>query len=121
MSHFASTQGLTLFLQTIFYSQIVTKGFGQWAESQVGDQNSRDARTLRPLLQIPVLATDSVLMMMASANTEPLIQLGSFDFNSGHAGLIALTAGMMVFFKKYPGAFDAILRHYQARRSKKLL
>lgn len=114
VAHFTATQGLTLALQTIFYSQIITKGYGGWVDRQIGDQNTRDARTLRPLLQVPVLATDAVLLMVASADWQSLLQLGAVDVNAGHVGLVALTASMALIFKKFPDAFQPILKRYQS-------
>ncbi len=110
LSSFATTQGLTLLLQTIFYSQVVTKGFGAWANNQTGEENSRLARAAAPWLKAPILMLDGMVLAMASSNWgEPLLTLGPAELNWGHVSLMALTATGAAFFAKFPRGLDRTL------------
>ena len=99
LASFVTTQGLTLAIQTLFYSQVITNGFGKWVDNQVGEEKTKWARTLRPLLQGPVLVADAIFFAMAASNWgEPILTLGPSEINWGHVGIIALTgAGVAVF------------------------
>lgn len=114
LAAFATTQGLTVVLQTIFYSQVITKGFGGWVNNQVGEDNSRVARASRPWLQAPILMADAVVLAMASSSWgEPLLTIGPMELNWGHAGLIAMTASASFIFNKFPDALNKTIPVYK--------
>lgn len=108
---FASTQGLTLVLQTIFYSQVITSGFGAWVDRQQGVSNSAAARALRPILQTPVLMADSVVLAMTSNDSATkLLTVGPMEVNTGHVGLAMMALTGILLFKKFPQILDPLLR-----------
>lgn len=110
MAAFASTQGLTLVLQTIFFSQVITKGFGGWMSAQIGEERVAQARALRPWIQTPVLIANGIVLAMAASNWgEPLLSLGPAELNMGHVSLMALTAAGTLFFNKFPNLLNRIL------------
>jgi hypothetical protein len=112
---FVSTQGLSLALQTLFYSTVITNGFGGWVASQPGVDNSRIARAVRPLLQTPLLMADSVLLAMAASGTGgALLELGPFGVNSGQVGLALMTTAGYLVFKKFPNVLAPTLQLYSA-------
>ena len=111
---FTLNQGLTTFMQALFFSEVMTKGFGRWMDSQVGDENMRSARGLRFWLQTPVLALDALAMTTAATNAGgPIVQLGAWELNSGQLGLLTLVGGGAALFHKYPRALDVFLPLYQ--------
>ncbi len=115
LASFGTTQGLTLLLQTIFYSQVISKGFGSWVNRQVGDENSRVARAARPWLQTPVLVLDAVVFAMASSNWgQPIFTLGPAEFNIGHASLLALTATSAFMLTRFPNLLNFGIPVYQS-------
>lgn len=116
---FTTTQGLTLILQTMFYSDVIVKGFGQWANSQVGEENARLARPARSWLQTPILMINAVVVAMASSNWgEPIVQIGGAEINWGHAALLGLLVGGKTFFDRYPRALDRALPVYKKAEDK---
>jgi hypothetical protein len=115
LTNFASTQGLTLALQTVFYSQVITNGYGGWVGRQTGDENSRVARAVRPWLQVPVLAAGAITLAAASSNwTDPILAIGPMTINAGHFGLVGLTAAGIFYFKKFPKVMDHTIPIYQS-------
>lgn len=107
---FVATQGLTLALQTLFYSEVMTKGYARWMDAQTGDVDAKAARALRPWLQSPLLMLDAVLLAMASSNWgEPLLSWGSAEVNVGHAALLGATVAGKMFFAKFPRALNRFL------------
>lgn len=101
LARFTVTQGLTLVLQTMFYSQVISKGFGGWINSQNTEYERESARALRPWLQAPVLIADAVILAMAASNTAPLLQIGLFEVNMGHVALASLTATGAYYFSNF--------------------
>lgn len=119
VSSFATTQGITLVLQTIFYSQVITQGFGNWMNRITNPDDVVQARSLRQWLQSPVLMLNAVVLAAASSNWgEPILTLGPAEVNWGHAALLALIAGGSGFFKYFPRAFDRILPAYKSFASR---
>lgn len=92
MANFASTQGLTAFLQTLFYTVVITHGVRGWENSQQGDESSRLARAVSNYIAIPILAVDAVFLAMAAGTGMDLFSMGSLSINSGHLALASLTA-----------------------------
>ncbi|MCB0392117.1 MAG: hypothetical protein KDD58_12560, partial [Bdellovibrionales bacterium] len=90
---FASTQSVTMMLQTLFYYVVITRVIGSWANNQQGLQRSKDARVYRKIAEMPVLAMDAIIIAIASGvGAEQLISLGPIELNDGHAMLLTLTA-----------------------------
>ncbi len=109
---FASTQGLTVMLQTFFYNVAITHGTRKWASSQQGLENNDDARVLTKYLEILPLALDALFLGQASSNLNPLMSIGPLQINMGHLELLALTAvSSIVYFR--PGVLDFTLPLYQ--------
>lgn len=90
---FATTQSVTLMLQTLFYYVVITRVIGDWANKQKGVQRSLDARIYRKIAEMPVLAADAVIIAIAAgAGATQLTSLGPMEINDGHVMLLALTA-----------------------------
>jgi hypothetical protein len=118
MANFASTQGLTLVLQTVFYSEVITKGFGNWLNTQVGVENALTARAVKPWLTAPLLMLDSVVLTTAASGlSEPLFKAGPLEINSGHAGLLLMTMVGAALFQKFPQALNPTIQWYQRLQS----
>lgn len=112
MANFGTTQGLTLFLQVLFYNVVMTNGVGAWQNSQEGTENSRLARTVSNIIRTPILAMDAIALAMAGGNANPLWSMGPFDVNSGHIALVGLSAiGSILYFK--PNILNPTLRWYK--------
>lgn len=111
--NFGATQGLTLFLQALFYSQVINSGYSAWVNRQVGEINSRDARTIRPWIEMPVLMLNTALLAWASSGqADILYSLGPLDLNTGHLALASLTAAGGYLFYISPGFLNPTLGWY---------
>jgi hypothetical protein len=100
LANFGTTQGLTIFLQVLFYQIVITQGLGKWQDRQTGRENSEKARTITKVVQTPILVGDAITLAMAGANAHPLLSFGAFDVNTGHVALAALTlVGSILYFK----------------------
>ncbi len=91
LADFVATDGFTILLQTVFYSSVITKGAGEWVNGQIVEINRNAARTMRPVVQAPILIVDALLLAYATTSQNVLFQIGPLDFNDGHALLIGLT------------------------------
>jgi hypothetical protein len=91
LADFVATDGFTILLQTVFYSSVITKGAGEWVNGQIVEINRDAARTMRPVVQAPILIVDALLLAYATTSQNVLFHLGPLDFNDGHALLIGLT------------------------------
>jgi hypothetical protein len=111
LANFATTQGLTLFLQVVFYSVVITNGIGGWQNSVKGEEESRLARTVGNIIKSPILALDAVILALASANSHVFFSMGPFDVNSGHLALAGITASGALLYLK-PGLLDPSLKAY---------
>ncbi len=113
MANFTVTQGLTLFLQTLFYNMVITKGVRGWENRQEGVARSADARVFSNWVTVPILALDAVFLAMAAGNGEALMHLGPMDINAGHASLALLTTiGSALWV--WPKMLDPVLDWYQS-------
>lgn len=113
MANFATTQGLTVFLQTFFYNMVITKGVRGWENRQQGVADSEDARSFSNWVTVPILALDAVFLAMAASNSDALVQLGPMDINAGHASLALLTTiGSALWV--WPKMLDPVLDWYQS-------
>lgn len=111
VANFASTQGLSTFLQTVFYTIVISGGVRAWENGQVGTERAETARSLSNWISVPILALASVSLAMAGSNSQPLMELGPLSINTGHAALLSLTAvGSTLWF--WPQSLDPILNVY---------
>lgn len=113
LTHFASTQGVSVFLQTLFYTLVITKGVRGWENAKEGARESRAARVLSNLITVPILSVDAFLLAFAAANSHPLANLGAFDLNLGHVGLAILTAVGSALWV-FPSILDPTIGWYEA-------
>lgn len=113
---FSVTQGLTLFLQTVFYSWVVTKGFRGWTARQRTPESAEAARSWVNFLLMPWLWIDSIFLAMASTASLVLFSVGAFALTAGHLYLAGLTAAGTVFVL-FPSLLDATLPFYQRARA----
>jgi hypothetical protein len=117
VANFGATQGLTTFLQALFFSQVINSGSSAWVNRQVGEENTRDARTLRPWLELPILSLDVFLLAYAaSGQAEVLYSLGPLSVNTGHVALAGLVAGGAFLFHAAPNFLNHPLRWFQKAR-----
>lgn len=115
MLNFGAVQGLTLFLQTMFYDIVMTRGVRGWENRQEGVARSESARSFTNWVTIPLLAVDSVLLAM-TANAEPWAKLGPMEFNTGHAALGLLTVvGSALWL--FPKMLDPVFDFYEGTKS----
>lgn len=113
VANFATTQGMTLFLQTLFYNFVISSGVRGWENRQVGAARSLSARTVSNWITVPILAVDAVFLAMAASNTQSLVQWGPLDINAGHAGLALMTVlGSALWV--WPKALDPVLDWYES-------
>jgi hypothetical protein len=108
---FVALQGFTLFLQTVFYNIVNTRGIGAWRTRQVGPERSRAARAVGPFVKYPFSLADSTFLTMAAATGTLIAQVGPIPFNTGHLGLILLTLGGGILALK-PSLLDPTLAVY---------
>ncbi len=111
---FGATQGLTVALQTIFYTVLMGKRIGPWIDSKSDPRQSVSVRSAQAWVTAPFLAADSFFIAMASSGKDPLWSLdlpyGTFSINPGHLLLAGLTAGSAVIAKPY--ILDPFLRFW---------
>lgn len=112
-ANFVTTQGFTLFLQTLFYTVVMSRGIRNWVNLQTGAEKVRVARIVSNYNSIPFLALDAVFLAMASTNHSPLMSVGYFDVNMGHLLLAGLTAAGSILALK-PSLLDPTIEWYQA-------
>jgi hypothetical protein len=91
IADFIATDGFTTVLQTVFYSVVITKGAGEWVNGQIIERNQSAARSVRPIVQAPILIVDALLLAYATTSQNILFHVGPLAFNDGHAMLIGLT------------------------------
>ena len=91
ISNFIASDGFTTVLQTVFYSVVITKGAGEWVNGQIVERNQSAARSVRPIVQAPILIVDALLLAYATTSQNILFHVGPLAFNDGHALLIGLT------------------------------
>ncbi len=113
VANFVTTQGFTLFLQTLFYTVVMSRGIRNWVNMQSGTENVRVARIVSNYNSIPFLALDAVFLAMASTNHSPLMSVGYFDVNMGHLLLAALTAAGAILAVK-PSLLDPTIGWYRS-------
>jgi hypothetical protein len=113
LANFSTTQGLTLFLQVMFYNIVITNGVGGWQNQQSGTEDSEQVRTLSNYIKVPILALDAIALAMAGGNGTPLWSMGPFDVNTGHLVLAGLTLLGSIFYFK-PEVLNPTLRWYRA-------
>src|SRR5690606_21201412 len=53
MANFGATQGITIFLQSLFYTVVLTLGVYNWVNSQKGEARTRAARAVEPWIEMP--------------------------------------------------------------------
>jgi hypothetical protein len=111
LSHFAATQGLTAFLQTLFYNIVITNGIQKWANNQSDPLKNANARRLAFVLKFPLLMLDSMALASASSGHNAFFSMGPVDLTLGHVALATLTAvGSVISFK--PELLDPTLDWY---------
>lgn len=122
LANFAATQGLSVLLQTIFYTVVVVKGVIGWQQTREGTQDALDARVASQWVRAPILAVDAIaLAMAAGTGSSPLYSfdiplLGEMVINSGHALLAGITAaGSALIF--WPQMLNPVLPGYRWFRS----
>jgi hypothetical protein len=91
IAEFIASDGFTTVLQTVFYSVVITKGAGEWVNGQIVERNQSAARSMRPVVQAPILIADALLLAYATTSQNILFHVGPLAFNDGHAMLIGLT------------------------------
>lgn len=111
---FVTTQGLTSFLQTLFYTTVVLKGTLAWAASKEGKEENSYALMVANQAQIPFLAVDSIILAQASAISSPLFAIGPMEVNMGHAALGGLTVagyGILKWTKILDWSYQKVLNY----------
>lgn len=89
---FASTQSVTMLLQTLFYYVVITKVIGDWANKQKGVTKNSEARVYRKISEMPILGIDAIVLAIASgAGANTLLSMGPLEVYDGHAMLLMLT------------------------------
>jgi hypothetical protein len=91
IANFATTEGFTTILQTIFYSTVIVKGAGGWVNEKDPQKNPtavpgqfRAARGLKPWLTAPILVADAMLLAYATSSHHVLLHMGPMALNDGH-------------------------------------
>ncbi len=108
---FLSSQSVTVLLQTLFYSIVITQGIKRWPQIQTEPHQYEKARSLSNYLATPILAMDAVFLAMASGASSSLLQMGPLVVNQGHLALIGATALGSVFWWK-PEILNPTLRFF---------
>lgn len=117
VGNFAATQGLTMVLQGLFFSQFINSGISAWVNRQVGEEDTRYARTLRPWIEFPILSLDAVLLSWAASGQAAMwFEIGPMTVNSGHIGLATLTATGATLFYLAPNVLNPTLKWYRSLR-----
>ena len=114
---FAVTQGLTLALQTVFYSSIVIRGFRGWAAAKSDPGDAVAARAWVNVLLLPWLWLDSIFVAQASMASTVLGRAGPFTLTGGHVSLALLIAAGWLLLR-FPALLDWTLRGYRKLRKK---
>lgn len=118
LTEFASTQSLTIVLQTLFYQIFITNGIRALETLQKTVNNELAARTITKYLAIPVLALDAVFFAMASSGTgDVLFNIGPMVVNTGHAALAALTM-VGIPIAKWPQILQPTVKTYRMATSR---
>ncbi len=113
LANFATSQGLTLFLQTLFYQVTVTHGVRAWENSQINDKDSLTARTVANYTLVPILALDAMALAAASSGGTPWMEWGSLTVNGGHTALAGLTAAGFTLWI-WPNVLNPTIRIYRS-------
>lgn len=116
LAGFAVTQGLTLLLQTAFYSIVVTGGFRAWAARQNTPENAGAARSWVAYLLLPWLWLDSIFLTEAGTTATVLFHAGPFMLTLGHLHLAAWTA-LGAWAASRTRALDASLEFFKRLRA----
>ncbi len=109
LANFGATQGLTTFLQVMFYRMVMVEGLGQWQNSKSGVEDSEIVRTVANVNRAPILVLDAIALFYASTNAWSLWHYGAFDLNAGHIALAALALAGKAAFWANPNFLDPTL------------
>jgi hypothetical protein len=115
---FLSSQSITVLLQTLFYSVVITQGIKRWPQIQTEPAQYERARSLSNYLAMPILAMDAVFLAMSAGTSSPLLQVGPLIVNQGHLALIGATAFGSVFWWK-PEILNPSLRFFPSKMNDK--
>ena len=120
LTEFASTQSVTILLQTLFYQVFINNGIRAIEGLQKTAKNVKAARVLSNLLTVPILMVNSVAFTMASTGAaNVLFSAGPLVVNTGHAALAMLTAiGLPI--AKWPKILQPTVTAYRMATSRLL-
>jgi hypothetical protein len=111
LATFATSQSLTIVLQTMFYNMVITDGIRAWENRQVG-RASQTVRGVSKIVTVPWLIADAMVMTLASTGGSVLYNIGPMDLTMGHVYLAALTLFGKGLFWIAPDFLNPTLRWY---------
>lgn len=111
MYNFTGIQGFNLFIETLFYTLVISKGITEWVNTRDGLEDYDTARAVGNWNQVPFTLPDAILLS-AAATAAPFYRWGPLSLNWGQLGIMGLTAvGTTLVYK--PNLLDPTIRWYQ--------